>query len=363
MGGALVAEGRLRLAARILKRRGPFVLDVELTAGPGVTVLFGPSGSGKSTFLACLSGLLTPDEGEVILGERILFRAGSQSLPPESRRIGYLPQDLLLFPHLSVAENLNFGFPASPTREEIRRREELIDRLHLGPLLGRLPGKVSGGEAQRAALARALLRFPDLLLMDEPLSSLDRVLRESALSDLLQLRRELPIPVLYVTHSASEVLALADRVILLKDGRLLRKGGAELAFDPGAGRTDAHDALNFLSGTVSGVDESRRSASVRWGEHTLKVGNPDLPVGSPITLAISPHDILVSRESPGITSARNLLRITLEELTQSDDHVLLRFGKKDPLFVSVTPEAREELRLETGLAVFLLFKSTALRKV
>lgn len=353
----------MRLTARVVKRRDAFTLDLSVTAGPGITVLFGPSGSGKSTFLACLAGLVAPDEGEIRLGDRVLFRAGSASLPPENRRIGYLPQDLLLFPHLTVERNLNLGLPARPSPDQTRRKEELIDRLALRPLVARRPGELSGGEAQRVALARALLRFPDLLLVDEPLSSLDRHLKEAALADLLRLKRDLPIPVIYVTHSASEVLALADRVLVLREGRLVREGGPELAFDPAAGRTDAADALNFLSGTIAGVDPLRRTATVSWAGHALKVGALDLPAGSPVTLAVSPHDILVSLQWPGVTSARNLLRARVDDLTESGGQVLLRFGKADPLFVSVTPEARDELGLAPGLDVFLLVKSTAIRSV
>ena len=351
------------LRARFRLSRGTFRLDVSLDAAPGLTVLFGPSGAGKSTLLDCLAGLLRPETAEIVLSDRLLQRQGSVFVPPERRRIGYVPQDLLLFPHLTVEQNIEFGYPTSPSREQQHRREVLQRKLGLVPLLGRRPRELSGGEAQRCALARALLSFPDLLLLDEPLSSLDRETKERALAELLSLKHEMDLPILYVTHSASEVLALADRVILLREGRILREGGPELAFDVAAGSTDTRDALNFLSCVVEEGGAAQGGTRVRWGDQTLKVGGIGLPPGSPLVLAVSPHDILVSLCSPGLTSARNLIRGRVTGITESDTHVLLRVGEREALFVSVTPEAKHELDLRGGMDVYLLIKSTALRRV
>jgi molybdate transport system ATP-binding protein len=349
-------------------KRGSFSLDLRLEISDGVTVLFGPSGSGKSTLLQCLAGLLRPLDGRIELGERILFAATEGvHLPPDRRRLGYVPQDGLLFPHLSLRGNIEYGLhgttgraPGNDSHEG--RIRDLTAALGIEHLLDRRPREVSQGEAQRAALLRALATAPDALLMDEPMSALDRDLKMRALADLKAIKRSLGIPVLYVTHDPAEVLALADRVALIRAGRIQREGGPELAIEPSDGPSSSALVDNLISGRR--VPE-KGGREVSWGRYLLKLAVPAGPQGrlDRVDLAFAPSEAIVTLERPGVTSARNVLDATIGGIFSSGDRVLLRFDDPEPFYVAVTREARDELCLEEGRQVFLLIKSTALRPV
>lgn len=201
--------------------QGDFRLDVRERFDARAVALFGPSGSGKTTLLETLAGLRRPTDGRLAVGEHVLFdTAQGLDVPARQRRIGYVPQDLALFPHLDVRRNVLFG-AARGARMPVAR---VLDLLELHPLLDRAPGSLSGGERQRVALARALLSGPDLLLLDEPLAALHVSLRERILDDLRRVRDELRIPLLYVSHDETEVRAIADWVLVLEGGRSIRSG-------------------------------------------------------------------------------------------------------------------------------------------
>ena len=212
---------------------GPFTLDVDLTAAARVTAVFGASGAGKTSLLEIVAGLRRPAAGRVLLNGRVLDDAGAGvHLPPRLRRVGYVPQDDTLFPHLSVAANLGYARAAS-----LAAATRVTDVLELGPLLARRPGGLSGGERRRVALGRALLSFPEILLLDEPLTGLDVPLKERVLSYLVRIRDEFAIPTLYVSHAPDEVVALADDVVVLDRGAIALRGAPaavfELASEPG----------------------------------------------------------------------------------------------------------------------------------
>jgi len=201
--------------------RGDFVLDATADVGDGVTGVYGPSGSGKSTLLALLAGLLTPSRGRVQLGGHVLVDTDSRRfVPPWNRHVGLVFQDGQLFPHLTVRQNLLFGharIPAATRRFDLTGVAELLE---ITPLLDRRPTLLSGGERQRVALGRALLYSPQLLLLDEPLSSLDDRLKQQILPFLKRIKDETRLPMLYVTHAHSELDYLADRVLGMERGRL-----------------------------------------------------------------------------------------------------------------------------------------------
>lgn len=211
----------------VTKRLGAFSLEIDASFGPGWTALFGPSGAGKTTILEIIAGLRRPNAGQVKMEGRELFDAGKVSVPPRRRRIGYVPQDLALFPHLDVRANL--GYSRIPDRE---RFVQVVDKLEIGALLAKFPGELSGGEKQRVALGRALLSRPRLLLLDEPLTGLDAPLRERILPFFQRIRDEFRVPTLYVTHSADEVMALCDQVVVIDSGRVRASGAARDLFVP-----------------------------------------------------------------------------------------------------------------------------------
>jgi molybdate transport system ATP-binding protein len=215
-----------KLLARVRKTRGrgkhpPFILDVDLEIPAGITILFGPSGAGKSTLLDCIAGLVRPDAGNICSAGRTLFdSAASVNLPPHRRKIAYVFQSLALFPHLTVEENVGFGIVDLPDQERAGRVAEILAAFRVADLRKRQPAEISGGEAQRVELARALVTDPQALLLDEPMSGLDDDLKAEIIEDLRSWRAARNIPILYVTHSRSEAGLLGEHMVTLRDGQI-----------------------------------------------------------------------------------------------------------------------------------------------
>jgi molybdate transport system ATP-binding protein len=213
------------LVAQIALARAEFTLDVELRCPPGITCIMGPSGSGKSTILAVLAGLQMPDRGRVAVGNDVwLDRAKAVDVPVHRRRLSYVFQGLALFPHMSALKNVEYGMHDVPREERAAKAGKLLDRVGVGHLAHRKPRTFSGGEAQRVALARALARSPQLVLLDEPFSALDRELRGQLVALVGELAGELKIPIVHVTHSVTEARQLADQVIHLERGKVVSVG-------------------------------------------------------------------------------------------------------------------------------------------
>ncbi|PKP98554.1 MAG: molybdenum ABC transporter ATP-binding protein [Alphaproteobacteria bacterium HGW-Alphaproteobacteria-13] len=199
----------------VTKRRGERVIAARFVAERGLTALFGPSGAGKTSILNMVAGLLRPDSGHIRIGARTLFGSGVD-LPPEARRVGYVFQDGRLFPHRRVRANLLYGHDLAPPGDRWMGLDEAVDFLGIGGLLGRWPHSLSGGEAQRVAIGRALLSGPEILLMDEPLSSLDAARRGEIMTVIERIRDELRLPILYVSHDRAEVDRLATQVVMVE---------------------------------------------------------------------------------------------------------------------------------------------------
>ena len=213
----------------VKRKQGDFSVDVAFNGNSsGVTALFGSSGAGKTSIVNMVAGLSKPDAGWVVIGGRVLFDAKRHiNLPPEKRRLGYVFQDGRLLPHLSVKRNLTYGMNRTPLNQRYVKFDQVVELLGIGHLLNRRPAKLSGGEKQRVAIGRALLTSPALLLMDEPLASLDADRKNEVLPFITQLSREFSIPILYVTHAVDEILHLASRVVILENGRVLTTGLTE----------------------------------------------------------------------------------------------------------------------------------------
>lgn len=227
----------ISVTVELVLQQNAFTLDVRDASSVEVLGLFGPSGSGKTTLLEAIAGLRRPQRGEIRIADRVLYSSSSGiDLPPQERRVGYVPQDGLLFPHLDVKGNVQFGrrqtasrdfardSPEQGRRADGRRFSSLVDLLELKELLDRRVRNLSGGEKQRVAIARALMTEPSILLLDEPLAAVDRERREQLMPYLLRIRRDLHVPMLYVTHDAEELRSIADRVIVLNAGRVVAVG-------------------------------------------------------------------------------------------------------------------------------------------
>jgi molybdate transport system ATP-binding protein len=216
------------LSVNIEKKLGKFSLAAKFETATGVTALFGSSGAGKTSIANMVAGLVTPDHGRIVLDDTILFDSTGIDLPPHKRRIGYVFQEGRLFPHLTVRANLAYGRFMTGIAHDAVEEQRIVDLLDIGHLMERRPGKLSGGERQRVAVGRALLMQPRLLVLDEPLASLDRARKLEILPYLVRLRDEAKVPMIYVSHQAGEIVKLASQVVRIEDGRVQAVGGVEL---------------------------------------------------------------------------------------------------------------------------------------
>jgi molybdate transport system ATP-binding protein len=220
------------LAVDVEKELGDFTVAARFDSSGGVTALFGPSGAGKTTIVNMIAGLLAPDRGRIALDDKILFDSTARiNLPPQRRRIGYVFQEGRLFPHLSVQQNLDYGRWMHGMPRDGAALERIVTMLDIGHLLARRPGRLSGGERQRIAVGRALLMQPVLLLLDEPLASLDAARKHEILPYFERLRDEAKVPMVYVSHQAAEVKRIATSVVRLDGGRVVASGGLELLLE------------------------------------------------------------------------------------------------------------------------------------
>lgn len=352
-----------------------FDLHVDLSVpATGVTAVFGPSGSGKTTLLRVLLGFESGARGRIALGGEVwLDSRRGVFVPPWRRRVGCTFQDGRLFPHLDVAGNLRYaerrsaGKGPAPVGGSVPiTRDEVVDALDLAPLLGRRPQTLAGGEQQRAALGRALLGRPRLLLLDEPLSALDRRRKEEILPYLVAVHPRFGIPTLYVSHAVDELALLADRVLALAEGRVQAFGGTvevleQLDLAPLAER---FQAAAVLEATVSAHDDTFRLTwldldgqrlSVPWIEHR--------EIGESVRLLVRSQDVSLATERPSATSIRNVLSGVLVVLTQDEStafaEATVDLGSHR-LRSRITRASAAELGLAAGSPVFALLKSVSL---
>ena len=358
------------LRVQLVKRRGDFTLDVDFCAPvPGITALFGRSGCGKSTAIALIAGLLAPDEARVQVGDDVLVDT-SRHLHVDARHrlIGVVFQEARLFPHLSVMDNLRYGARRLP-RDAAQpiRFDDVVGMLGLGDLTDRRPHQLSGGEKQRVALGRALLAQPRLLLLDEPLASLDQARREEVLPYFEKLRDALAIPIVYVSHQFDEVLRLATRVVLLGNGRLLAEGEiASVSRHPALREIVGPDAVGaVMQGVVEGTDDAGLT-KVRVGDAELVVDEPALPltVGQRIQIQVLARDVIVAAARPSGLSVRNLVAARVVSVKPDVGRAVLvelDIGRTATLLARITSRASQELALSADKQVWVLIKAVSLR--
>jgi len=345
-------------------KRGDFSLEVAFSApSPGVTALFGRSGAGKSTLVSLLSGLATPARGRIVLeGTVLLDTASGINVTAEDRAVGCVFQDARLFPHLDVRHNLEYGLRRIRGREAPIGFDLIVDLLGLAALLARRIRELSGGERQRVALGRALLAQPRLLLLDEPLASIDAERRDEVLPYFERLRDELRVPIVYVSHDFDEVLRLADHLVLLDRGRMIASGSVremclseELHAIVGAGV-----AGTVLEGTVERIDSGARLATIRCGELALRIALTQLEIDSRVRLYVPADDVLIALEAPRQVSARNVLPVEITRLEVLNGSVLIHLAAAGTsLLARITHSAVRELDLAPGKRCFALVKAVA----
>ncbi|MDX1377055.1 MAG: molybdenum ABC transporter ATP-binding protein [Burkholderiales bacterium] len=353
----------LRVSAQT--RLGRFALDVELESAGGVTALFGRSGSGKTSIINVIAGLLRPARGRVELNGALLFdSARGIDLPVERRRIGYVFQDARLFPHLSVRQNLRYGAFFNRGAHAAPDAAQVIRLLGLEALLERRPGALSGGEKQRVAIGRALLAAPRLLLMDEPLASLDAHRKGEILGYVERLRDELAIPIVYVSHAIEEVVRIADRVALVSEGRVIAAGAPDeimsrLDLRPATGRYEAGAVIETRVLAYDAADDVT-TLGFRGGE--LLATNLDALIGEPVRVRVRARDVSLALRRPEQTSILNVLAGRIVEIAEGPGaaaEVRLAVGEAT-LLARVTRRSRERLGLRPGLEVYALVKAVSL---
>jgi molybdate transport system ATP-binding protein len=351
------------LDARVVVRRAAFALDVELRAEPGeVLAVLGPNGAGKSTLLGVLAGLLRPDAGHVRLGDTtVADPAAGVHVPPHLRGVGLLAQEALLFPHLTALGNVAFGPRARgvPRREAEQRAGELLAAVDAAELADRRPARMSGGQQQRVALARALAPRPDLLLLDEPLAALDVDATPAMRALLRRVVRASGQTAVLVTHSALDALVLADRVVVLTDGRIVEQGPTrEVLARPRSPFTARIAGLDLVPGTAC-------PDGLRTSDGTVVAGRDgDLADGEPAVAVFPPSAVAVFSERPH-GSPRNVWPVQVTAVEPHGDIVRLRAtaapggpGWLDGLAADVTPAAVAELAAEPGSRLWFAVKAT-----
>jgi len=355
------------ISKRLANATGAFDLRLAFDAPtPGVVALFGRSGCGKTTAVNIMAGLLRPDEGHVRVDDAVLVDTHARTdIPAERRRVGYVFQDARLFPHLSVLGNLRYGLKRAPSVSQPIPLEHVVSLLGLETLLRRRPHQLSGGERQRVALGRALLSQPRLLLLDEPLASLDAARREEVLPYLVTLRDKLSIPMVYVSHQFDEVIRLATHVVLLDAGQVTAQGSLnEVSLRPELRQIVGTEAVGaVLDGVVTGVDASRNVAELGIGGGTLHVTLREGRVGQRVRVQLLARDVILGIDPPYGLSVRNALQGVVSEISlDEDDARLIRvdIGGGEVL-ARVTHGAVNALRLEPGRNVWVLIKAVSMR--
>jgi molybdate transport system ATP-binding protein len=331
------------------------------TPDRGITALFGPSGSGKSTLLRCIAGLERA-AGHLQVGAET-WQDGSVFLPAHRRALGYVFQEASLFPHLSVRANLDYGYRRTPPGERRLAPEQVIDWLGIAPLLGRRSQTLSGGERQRVAIGRALLASPRLLLMDEPLSALDRHAKQEILPYLERLARELDLPILYVSHALDEVARLADHLVLLEAGRVSASGPlAELATRLDLALAHGNEAEAIVDGRVAGHDETFHLTLVDFSGGRLCVPRHPTQPGQRVRIRILARDVSLTLQHQVATSILNIFPVTVTEVAEdSPAQVVVRLDAAGtPLLARITRKSAAALAIEPGHPLYAQVKSVAI---
>ncbi|MEZ5863820.1 MAG: molybdenum ABC transporter ATP-binding protein [Geminicoccaceae bacterium] len=345
-------------------RFGSFAIDAAFSAGAGLTALFGRSGAGKTTVVNAVAGLLRPEQGRVAVDGQILLDTGRGiAVPPHRRRIGYVFQEGRLFPHLSVRRNLGFGRWFTGRRHRFGSFADTVELLGIGHLLERRPGGLSGGEKQRVAIGRALLASPRLLLMDEPLASLDEARKAEILPYIERLRDALGLPILYVSHSVPEIARLATTVVVLADGRVERHGPpAALMADPDLfplmGR---HEGGALLAARIHAHDPIDELTELEVSGGRLWVPQVEAPVDTQLRVRIRARDVILAEAPPVGLSALNCLAATVVEIGPLDQPIVdvQLLSGDDFILARITRRSLRVLAIEPGRPVYALLKSIA----
>lgn len=351
------------LSVRIRKNLSrDFSIDAEFEAEAGITILFGQSGSGKSSLLNCITGLMVPDAGRITVDSSVLFDSeGRVNIPTRERSIGYLFQNLALFPHMTVQQNVEYGLANTPAVVRKKKVLTILESLRIADLSAARPNELSGGERQRAALARSLVTDPTVLLLDEPLTALDTATKSEITADLRAWNASHEIPIIYVTHAVREAFALGERVVVVDDGQVIANGTPQQVLRAPSRELIANLAgfENVFDARVESVSDSQGTMNCQLSGSAVSLEVPLVTVSqnAPIRVAIRAGDIMIATAKPAGLSARNTLRGTLVSLRREAVTMVVTVNAGVNFQVHLTPNACRELNLKPMDEVWLVIKT------
>lgn len=358
----------MSLAVDVRQRLGGFEFAGSFESAGRLTALFGPSGSGKTTLVNLIAGLARPDAGRIAIdGRPLVDTAGRVFVPPHRRRIGYVFQDARLFPHLTLRQNLAYGRLFAPRADRWADVPRIVEMLGIGALLDRRPARLSGGEKQRAAIGRALAASPRLLLMDEPLASLDEARKAEILPYVERLRDEVGVPIVYVSHAIAEVARLATDVVVLAGGRVAMSGPAAdvLARLDLARPEERDETAALIEAALERQDAAFGLSVLRSAGGLWRAPRIDAPPGARVRARIRARDVMLARERPERISALNVRPAVVRALTEAPgaaDALVELDADGDRLFARVTRQSVASLELAPGLALWAIVKAVTFER-
>ncbi len=347
------------------RKQDGFQLHAEATLpGIGVTALFGASGSGKTSLLRCIAGLDQVENGHLTVnGECWQDSSKGLFVSPHRRALGYVFQEAALFPHLRVKANLEYGWRRTPGTERKGNLNHICDILGIGKLLQRYPNQLSGGEKQRVALGRALLNSPQLLLMDEPMAALDRPRKAEIMPYLERLHAEADIPILYVTHDLEELARIADHLVLIEQGHILKQGPlAEMFANIDLPIARDENAGAVIQTRITRHDDEYHLTHLQFCGGEILVSRIERATGEPLNIRIHARDVSLALQPPGESSILNVVQAVVTDiLDQGAGRIMVRLDAGGtPLLARITHKSQSRLGLQIGTAVYAQIKSVAL---
>ncbi len=349
------------LSLDVQLQRGAFELEANFSLDKPVTGLFGSSGSGKSTLLNMVAGLAHPDKGWLKLGDKHLFHSHKNiNLSPNKRDVGVVFQDSQLFPHMSVSQNLLYGYKRTLRNQRRFKKNEIIDLLEIGHLLKKRPLQLSGGEKQRVGLGRALLASPKFLMLDEPLASLDQGLKGQILPFLKRVKDELELPMVYISHSMEEILHLTDQLVVINKGRILGAGHFYdvIKADAVQGVANTMGLENILTVTVKAHDIPCGHTIVdHHGRQLLLPLSDKMCVGDTCYIAVRSNEISIAKHHIAHISIQNQIKGQIINFNQNSSYTAIQIDIGTPIFVDITAKAFHDLALTLNEEVHWLIKA------
>ena len=348
----------------IEKNLNGFNLKCKADIGNGITGLFGHTGSGKTTLLNCISGITNPSKGYIKINDRPLFSSFDNiNTTPARRDVGYVFQDLALFPHKNVRGNIEYGYQKYSVDKNILQLSEIIELLQLSNLLERTTSTLSGGEKQRVALARSLAASPKILLLDEPFASLDIKFRGIILNYLKQIHHNFKIPILLVSHDISEIIAIADEVLLLSKGSKIAQGHPRdiLLNDNLLGVNNGIELSNFLEANIINNEDDTNHSILRLGSNEIFVKKIEAQPNTKVSIVIKASEIAVALDKPTRISSKNILTGNITKISSTETKTIISVNIGTPVLAEISPSATKNLGLSKGDQVYLLLKNDHLK--